>query len=59
MFEVQKIKFVSCSSTDDEDGDVQTLVDGEDTRKCLLCLSYGDQDGDVSSFAFSLCFFII
>ena len=26
--------------TDDEDGEVQTQLEGEDTRKCLLCLKY-------------------
>ena len=26
--------------TDDEDGEVQTQLEGEDTRKCLFCLKY-------------------
>ena len=33
--------------TDDADGEVQTQLEGEDTRKCLFCLKYrGGGGGD-------------
>ena len=40
--------------TDDEDGEMQTQLEGEDTRKCLLCLKYGDQDSNVSRTDFTV-----